>query len=88
MEARATLIEHFIWTSHALLRLQQRGLSSAEVEDIVRSGHDERLGNDYGQADWLAVGVTPVGARVEVVYDHPVAGDWATVRIVSAWQVR
>jgi Domain of unknown function (DUF4258) len=76
----------FIWTDHALLRLSQRRLDRVDVEDAIRTNHDERKAND-GQADWLVRAMTPQGTRIEAIYDHPVGNDEATVRIVSAWRV-
>jgi hypothetical protein len=31
--------------------------------------------------------MTPLGIRIEAIYDHPVGNDEATIRIVSAWRV-
>lgn len=81
-------IERFVWTSHALLRLHQRQLTRSDVEGALGHGHGVRQVNDGGQADWLVVGMTALGARFEVVYDHPVDGDEATARIVSAWRTQ
>jgi hypothetical protein len=44
-------VETFIWTDHALLRLSQRQLERADVEQAIRASHDERKANE-GQADW------------------------------------
>jgi hypothetical protein len=79
-------IERFLWTAHALLRLDQRQLSRSDVEQAIRDNHGERLAND-GQADWLIASTTALGAHFEAIYDHPVAGDQHTARIVSAWRV-
>jgi hypothetical protein len=79
-------IETFIWTDHALLRLSQRRLERFDVEQAIRANHDERKTND-GQADWLVLATTPLGVRIEAIYDHPVGHDEATIRIVSAWRV-
>lgn len=79
-------IETFIWTDHALLRLSQRRLERFEIEEAIRANHDERKAND-GQADWLVRAMTPLGVRIEAIYDHPVGNDEATIRIVSAWRV-
>jgi hypothetical protein len=79
-------IEHFLWTAHALLRLEQRRLSRSDVEEAIRDKHGERLAND-GQADWLIASTTVLGVRFEAIYDHPVAGDEHVARIVSAWRV-
>jgi hypothetical protein len=56
------------------------------VEQAIREKHGERLAND-GQADWLIASATSLGVRFEAIYDHPVAGDEQTARIVSAWRV-
>jgi uncharacterized protein DUF4258 len=79
-------IETFIWTDHALLRLSQRRLERFDVEEALRASHDERNAND-GQADWLVRAMTPLGAWIEAIYDHPVGNDDATIRVVSAWRV-
>jgi hypothetical protein len=79
-------IETFIWTDHALLRISQRRLERFDVEETIRANHDERKAND-GQADWLVRAMTPLGVRIEAIYDHPVGDDEATIRIVSAWRV-
>jgi hypothetical protein len=79
-------IERFIWTAHALLRLDERHLARSDVEQAIREGHGGRRVNE-GEADWLIEGVTAHGASFEAVYDHPAGDDEATVRIVSAWRV-
>ena len=79
-------IEHFVWTAHAELRLNQRRLSRSEVEQAIRDTHAERQAND-GRADWLIAGTTALGVHFEAVYDHPVGGDEATARVVSAWRI-
>jgi hypothetical protein len=79
-------IERFVWTTHAMLRLDQRHLSQSDVENAIREGHGGRQTND-GQADWLIEGITAYGVRFEAIYDHPVSDDEATARIVSTWRV-
>jgi hypothetical protein len=79
-------IEQFLWTAHALLRLDQRRLPRSDVEQAIRDNHGERLAND-GQADWLITSTMALGVRFEAIYDHPVAGDERAARIVSAWRV-
>jgi hypothetical protein len=79
-------IERFVWTAHALLRLDERRLRRSDVEQAIRDEHGGRQVND-GQADWLIVGITANGIRFEAVYDHPVGDDETTARIVSAWRV-
>lgn len=79
-------IEHFVWTVHAQLRLQQRHLHHEEIEGAIREGHDAREVND-GRAQWLVRGETAAGAVFEVIYDHPHGDDIETVRIVSVWRV-
>jgi len=59
---------------------------SFDVEEAIRANHDERKAND-GQADWLVRAVTPLGVRIEAIYDHPVGNDEASIRVVSAWRV-
>jgi hypothetical protein len=80
------LAETFVWTDHAFLRLSQRRLDRLDVEEAIRVNHDERSPND-GKADWLIRAITPLGARIEAIYDHPVSDDEATVRVVSVWRV-
>ncbi len=79
-------IERFVWSSHAILRLDQRHLTQSDVEQAIRDGHRGRQVND-GQADWLIQGMTAYGVRFEAVYDHPVGDDETTARIVSAWRL-
>jgi hypothetical protein len=79
-------IEHFIWTVHAQLRLQQRRLDRQEIEGAIREGHDAREVND-GRAQWLVHGTTAAGAAFEVIYDHPHGDDIETARIVSVWRI-
>lgn len=80
-------IERFVWTSHAILRLDQRLLTQSDVEQAIRGVHGGRQANDDGQADWLIEGMTAYGVRFEAVYDHPVGDDETTACIVSAWRV-
>jgi hypothetical protein len=79
-------IERFIWTDHALLRLERRGLTRDDVEQAIRGGHGGRQINE-GQADWLIDGITSHGVPFEAIYDHPAGEDRTTARIVSAWRV-
>lgn len=79
-------IERFVWSSHAILRLDQRHLAQSDVEHAIRDEHRGRKVND-GQADWLIEGITVYGVRFEAVYDHPVGDDKTTARVVSAWRV-
>jgi hypothetical protein len=79
-------VETFIWTHHALLRLSQRRLDRLDVEEAIRANHDERKAND-GRADWLIRAMTPLGVRIEAIYDHPAGDDEATIRVVSAWRL-
>jgi hypothetical protein len=82
----AVSVDTFIWTNHALLRLSQRRLDRLDVEEAIRANHDEREDND-GRADWLIRAMTPLGVRIEAIYDHPVGDDDATIRVVSAWRM-
>jgi len=79
-------IERFVWTEHARMRLAQRGLDAAEVEETISSSHAEREVND-GRAEWLVSGVLSDGTPFEAIYDHPHGDDEAAVRIVSAWRL-
>ena len=45
-------IERFVWTTHALLRLDERCMSQSDVENAIRDGHGGSQINE-GQADWL-----------------------------------
>jgi hypothetical protein len=82
----AMAIERFVWTDHALQRLQERGLTRFEVEAVIREGHDGRVPNEDG-ADWLIATRTQSGISIEAIYDHPHAGDETVVRIVSVWRL-
>lgn len=75
------------WTSHALQRLEERGLTSEEVEDVIRTKHPFRAEN-RGEADWRLYGLRSDSRQFAVVYDHPAAGDRDAVRIVSVWVLR
>ena len=79
-------IERFLWTDHAVVRLNERRLRRDDVELAIRQGHALRRAN-AGQADWLIAGVTPDGSAFEAIYDHPVRRDETTARIVSVWRV-
>jgi len=78
-------IERFLWTEHALERLDERHLTRADVEHAISHGHDRREVN-HGQADWLLTTTTAAGVAFEAIYDHPAHGQQSTVRIVSAWR--
>lgn len=80
-------IERFIWTVHAELRLDQRGLIRSEVEEAVREGHPIRVKN-RGDADWRVYGIRSDGREFVVVYDSPVRGDTRAACVVSAWPLR
>jgi hypothetical protein len=54
-------VERFVWTDHALLRLDERHLTQSDVEQAIREGHRGRQVND-GQADWLIEGLTAHGS--------------------------
>jgi len=82
----AVSIDRFVWSEHATLRLAQRRLERSDVEEAIRASHDERKVNE-GEADWLVQGMTPLGVRVEVIYDHPIDNDETAIRIVSAWRL-
>jgi hypothetical protein len=75
-----------VWTEHARMRVAERRLDAAEVEQAIREGHAEREVND-GRAGWLVSGVLPDGTAFEAIYDHPHGGDDAAVRIVSVWRL-
>jgi hypothetical protein len=79
-------IDRFVWTEHAILRLAHRRLKRSDVEKAIRGSHDERKVND-GEADWLVEGMTPLGVRIEAIYDHPLGNDETAIRIVSAWRL-
>jgi hypothetical protein len=78
-------IERFLWTEHALGRLDERHLTRADIEQAIRDGHDRREVN-HGQADWLLAATTTAGVAFEAIYDHPAHGQQSTIRIVSAWR--
>lgn len=77
-------IERFVWTEHARMRLAQRRLDAAAVEQAISEGHAEREVND-GRAEWLISGALSDGTPFEAIYDHPHGDDDAAVRIVSVW---
>ena len=79
-------IERFVWTEHAEMRLRQRHLDAADVEQAIKDRHSEREVND-GRAEWLVSGETADGTPFEAIYDHPHQDDDGAVRIVSAWRV-
>jgi uncharacterized DUF497 family protein len=79
-------IERFVWTEHARLRLAERGLNAADVEEAIRDGHAVREVND-GRAEWLVSGALSDGTPFEAIYDHPHGDDEVAVRIVSAWRL-
>lgn len=79
-------IERYVWTEHARLRLRQRRLDRAEIEQAIANEHDERQVND-GRAQWLVTGLTADETAFEAIYDHPHGDDEAAVRIVSVWRL-
>lgn len=79
-------IERFVWTEHAEMRLRQRHLDAAEVEQAIKDRHSEREVND-GRAEWLVSGETADGTAFEAIYDHPHGDNEAAVRIVSVWRL-
>lgn len=79
-------IERFVWTEHARMRLAQRRLNAAAVEQAISERHADREVND-GRAEWLVSGVTDEGTPFEAIYDHPHGEDEAAVRIVSVWEL-
>jgi hypothetical protein len=83
---RRVVIERFFWTEHAQMRLAQRQLDAAEVEQAVKDGHSEREVND-GRAEWLVSGALSDGTRFEAIYDHPHGEDGTAARIVSVWRL-
>lgn len=80
------LIQSFVWTDHALLRITERGLTRFEVEAAIREAHDSRLPN-AGRADWLISTKTTSGIPIEAIYDYPHRGDESIARIVSVWRL-
>jgi hypothetical protein len=79
-------IERFVWIEHAEMRLGQRRLTAADVEQAIRDGHLDRQVND-GRAEWLVSGKTADGTAFEAIYDHPHGDDETAVRIVSVWRL-
>jgi hypothetical protein len=80
-------IDRFLWTDHALERLAERRLAREDVERTIGDEHGGRQVNP-GSADWRVHGRRSDGKRFAAIYDHPVGGEQATVRIVSVWPVR
>jgi hypothetical protein len=68
------------------MRLAQRQLDEAEVEQAIRGGHSEREVND-GRAEWVVSGALTDGTRFEAIYDHPHGDDDTAARIVSVWRL-
>lgn len=68
------------------MRLVQRELDAADVEQAIRKGHAQREVND-GRAQWLVSGVLSDGTPFEAIYDHPHGDNDAAVRIVSTWRL-
>jgi hypothetical protein len=81
------MVKRVHWTSHALERVVERGLTRGEVEGVLRQGHAMRALN-RGEADWRLYGEAGNGRRFVVIYDQPVLGDRAAARIVSVWVLR
>jgi uncharacterized protein DUF4258 len=81
------MIARVYWTTHAELRLAQRGLSRDEIELAIRDGHGQREVN-RGDADWRTHGTRADGRCFAVLYDHPVLGDPQAARVVTAWLMR
>jgi len=79
-------IERFVWTEHARMRVAQRHLDPAAIEQAIIEGHAEREVND-GRAEWLVAGVLADGTAFEAIYDHPHGDDDTAVRIVSVWRL-
>lgn len=82
----AVPIDRFVWTEHALQRLDERGLTRFEVEEAIREGHEGREANEDG-GDCLIVAKTHSGISIETVYDHPDRGDQNVARVVSVWRL-
>jgi Domain of unknown function (DUF4258) len=80
-------IERFLWTEHALERLDERRLTREDVERAIRGGHGDRQINS-GSANWRVHGSRSDGKRFAAIYDSPVDGDAGSVRIVSVWPLR
>lgn len=79
-------IERFAWTEHARMRVAQRRLDAADVEQAISRGHAQREVND-GRAEWLVSGVLSDGTPFEAIYDHPHGENDSAVRIVSVWRL-
>jgi hypothetical protein len=80
------VIERFDWTDHAESRVRERNFDRFLVEMTVKLGHDGRSRND-GRADWRVRGNRLDGESFVVIYDHPVANDAGSVRLVSVWDL-
>lgn len=68
------------WSDHALAKAQFLGIARADVEDAILDGHQHRARNT-GTADWLLL-----SGRLAIAYNHPVAGDNLTARVVTLWR--
>jgi uncharacterized protein YuzE len=60
-------IERFVWTEHAEMRLHERRLDAAEIEQAIKNRHSAREVND-GRAEWLVSGDTADGTAFEAIY--------------------
>jgi hypothetical protein len=62
-------------------------VSEAAIEAAIKFEHAYRVPN-AGDGDWVVPWVRGDGRQFEVVYDHPVYGDDALVRVVTVFRVR
>jgi len=65
---------------HADERVSERGLSTAELANLVLTRHRWRRRN-VGSADWIVR-----GHGMAAAYNWPDRGDRLTARIVTGWQ--
>lgn len=68
-----------MWTTHALERLPERGLTHEMVERAVQDGHARREAN-RGPADWRID-----AGHFFVLYDHPADEDIDKIRVITVW---
>jgi hypothetical protein len=70
------------WTDDALAKAQQIGFTRANIEAVLRDGHQDRRRND-GDAQWrLTVG------RLIIAYEYPDEDDPLVARTVTVWRRR
>jgi hypothetical protein len=68
-----------LWTDHALVKAQQLGIATADIEDALLAEHERRTRNTRA-ADWFVR-----SGRLTIAYNYP-AGDELTALVVTLWR--